>query len=229
MATSPLALHVTNQTDLPRLSGEIAMIRRIAWRQQPIGSLLALLLLLLAAGSFLQAAIQGTTSARWLGTSGWQLQEEGKEARLVEFEWNRVDLPARWKRDCWFVSAPTIKSESGKLLAYGLKGREPSVYLSSSDKEGDHTRWLFEVVERTRPRDAKSAGKGSGIKEGPEGFTFRVQAARGEFKSWYLAAEDPPKVREGEGRVKRRLTLVREKKQATVFEYVKTVYHAEHK
>jgi hypothetical protein len=200
------------------------MIRRVAW--QPIGSLLALLLLLLAAGSF-QAAIQGKTSASWLGTGGWQLREEGKEARLVEFEWNRVDLPARWKRDCWFVSAPTIKSESGQLLAYGLKGREPSVYLSS-DKEGDHTRWLFEVVERTCPWDAK-AGRGSGIKEGPEGFTFRVQAARGEFKSWYLAAEDPPKERKGKGPVKRHLTLVREKKQATVFEYVKTVYRAEHK
>jgi hypothetical protein len=199
------------------------MIWRVAC--QLIGSLA---LLLLAAGSF-QAAIQRKTSACWLGTGDWQLREEGKEARLVEFKWNRVDLPARSKRDCWYVNAPSIRSESDQLLAYGLKGRQPSVYLSSD--EGEHTRWLIEIVERTRPRDPKSKSAVKGIKEGPEGFTFRALVARGEFKNWYLAAEDPPKEqkeRNDKGAVTRRLTLVRGKKQATIFEYVQTIYHAKY-
>ena len=44
--------------------------------------------------------------------------------------------------------------------------------------------------------------------------------------------QDPPKQeadRKARGPLKRRLTLVRGKKQATVFEYVETVYFAEHK
>jgi len=63
------------------------------------------------------------------------------------------------------------------------------------------------------------------MKEGPEGFSFRVQAAEGEFKNWYLAAEEIPKDREG---AKRRLKLVRSKKQATEFEYVQTCYYVHH-
>jgi len=203
---------------------EVAMKQRVAW--QLLGPVAALLLF---AGSF-HAAIQGKVSTCWLGAGDWQLREGEKEARLVGFKWNRLDDVPRWKRDCWFVSAPTIKSESGKFLSYDLKGREPSVYLTKD--KGDHTRWLFEIVERTRPQDAKSAGKGSGIKEGADGYTFRVLAAEGRFKNWYLAAEDPPKEekgRKGKEPARRRLTLVRGKKQATVFEYVETVYFAEHK
>src|SRR5262245_31846013 len=110
---------------------------RVAW--QPVG--LAAVLLLSAGTS--QAAVQGRDSVCLLGTGDWQLREKGGEAHLVKCRWDRSNWLPREKRHRWYVSVPNIKAESGKLLAYGLKGREPSVYLATD--KGDHTRWLFEI------------------------------------------------------------------------------------
>jgi hypothetical protein len=205
------------------------MIRRIAW------SLIGPLALLLVVGS-IHGAIQRKISACWLGAGDWHLQEGEKDAHLVELagkaeassprriRWDRVETSrdVKWKHDRWVVSAPTIKSETGKFLSYALKGREPAVYLTKD--KGDHTRWVFEIVERVRPERSKSSDRN--MKEGSEGFSFRVQAAEGQFKNWYLAAEDAPKDKKEP--VKRRLTLVRSKKQATEFEYVQTCYYVHH-
>ena len=197
------------------------MSRRIAW--QLIGPLALLLV------GVVHAGIQRDVSARWLGTAGWELRDGGDGAYLAEgvdstphqIRWDRIDAAPKWHHHRWAVSAPTIQSDGGKFLSYSLKGRQPSVYLTKD--KGDHTRWVFETVERMRPERAKSSDRK--MKEGPEGYSFRVQAAEGEFKNWYLAAEEAPKDRRG---AKRRLTLVRSKKQATVFDYVQKCYYVHH-
>jgi len=197
------------------------MMRRVAW--QLVG--LAGVLLLVVGIS--QAAVQGTDAVCWLGTGGWQLRQKEGEVYLVECPLPREDRLPKEKRHRWFVSAPTIKAESGKFLAYDPKGRDPSVYLTSD--QGDHTRWAFEIVSHLRPQAAKQEPH---LKEGAKGFTFRVLAARGPYKNWYLAAEEPPaerKDRKDKEPVKRRLKLVRGEKNATVFEYVEDNYFVDHK
>jgi hypothetical protein len=57
------------------------------------------------------------------------------------------------------------------------------------------------------------------LRVGYEGMTFRAMAAEGPHKGWYLATKD-------EGKGKKSLVLVREKKHAAVFKYVSTYYWA---
>jgi hypothetical protein len=186
---------------------------RVAW--QPVG--LAGVLLLAAGTS--QAAVQGRDSVCWLGTGRWQLRQKGGEVYLVECPLPRRDWLPREKRHRWHVSAPTIKAESGKLLGYDPKGRDPSVRLVS--EKGASSRWVFEVVSRLRPGPAREE---RGMKEGAAGFTFRVMAAEGPYRHWYLAAEAP-----SPRQTHRRLKLVRHRKNATVFEHVRDNYFVDHK
>jgi len=169
-----------------------------------------------------QGGFQGKDPVRWLGVGDWQLRGDESEPYLVLRPLPREDRLT--ERHCWAVSAPTIKAEAGKFLAYDLKGREPRVYLTR--EKGDHARWLFEVGERLRPGPKKK----SSFKEGREGFTFKAIAAEGEFKGWYLAAEDAPKTeKDKKPAARKRLTLVRQAEKATLFSYVETNYFEDHK
>src|SRR4051812_36387391 len=153
------------------------MLRRVAC------SLVGVTAAFLAVVGTSSAGVQCKEYVCWLGAGDWQLREEQGEAYLIERPLRQ--RPARGNRHRWLVSAPTIKSErSDRFLAYSLKGREPKVYLS--DEKGKHARWLFEIDKRLRP------SRDSDCKNGPVGFTFRVIAAEGEFRDWYLAAEDAP-------------------------------------
>jgi hypothetical protein len=194
------------------------------------GRLVGLAAALLLAVGVSQAGFQGRDAVCWLGTGGWQLREDKEGAYLVECRWDRTDLLPREKRHRWYVSAPTIKAESGKLLGYDPKGRDPSVRLVS-DKGASSTRWLFEIVSRLRPEPSKARWE-EGLKKGGDGFTFRVMAAEGPYRHWYLAAEGPAAARKegkAKGTARRRLKLVRGQKQATVFEYVQENYFVGHR
>jgi hypothetical protein len=57
------------------------------------------------------------------------------------------------------------------------------------------------------------------VRVGDEGITFRAMATEGPYKGWYLATKD-------DGKEKKRLVLVREKKNAAVFKYVAKYYWA---
>jgi hypothetical protein len=186
------------------------MTRRVAWH------LLALATAFLTTG-VAEAAVQGRDTVCWLGTGGWQLTEKEGEACLVESRWDRTDRLPRDRRYAWYVSAPTIKGQSGKYLGGDPEGRRPSVRLLAD--KGATTRWVFEIVSTLQPGRSKEEPK---LDEGPSGFTFRVKMAEGRFKGWYLAAED-------EGRAPRRLKLVRDVKEATVFTYIEENLYVDHK
>jgi hypothetical protein len=207
------------------------MRKRVTWRLAGLAAALFLIVGVSRAGIQIRDDVCWLGTEGWQHTGGWQLRERDGEPCLVEGEgyirsgWrHRLFARDRLKPapHRWYVSAPTIKAESGKFLAYGRKGREPKVYLA--EDKGHHTRWLFEIVKELRPRETKGVDK---YKQGPEGFTFRVIAAEGEFKNWYLAAEDPPKEekeRNDREPATRRLKLVRNKGMSTDFEYVSTYY-----
>src|SRR5262249_13578366 len=120
------------------------------------------------------------------------------------------------------------------------EGRTPLVRLVSD--KGANARWVFEFVSRLHPGEAKGESKGVSLKEGPSGFTFRVKAAEGPFKGWYLAAEELAagqkgrggqevgrKGRKGQDPRLRRLRLVRAVKGATVFTYIDENYFVDHR
>jgi len=178
----------------------------------------------LFAGGPSRAGVQGKDTICWLGVGEWQLCMQGAEAYLTERPLPRKRYYARrsfvgWNRDRWTVSAPTIKTDGGKFLSYGLKGREPKVYLT--EEKGNHTRWVFEIGERLRP-----SWKNSDFGYGPAGFTFKAIAAEGDFKGWYLGAEDAPEKGKGkEKEARRKITLVRQEKEAPLFTYAETFYY----
>jgi len=58
-------------------------------------------------------------------------------------------------------------------------------------------------------------------------MTFRATAAEGPLKGWYLAVKDGGKGPDGKGR--RRLVLVRARKDATVFKYIGEYLFPDHK
>ena len=128
-----------------------------------------------------------------------------------------------FKRYQWYVSAPTIKSQSGKFLGNDPEGRTPSVCLVKD--KGANTRWAFDIVDHISPGRDRSERT---FKVGPSGFQFRAKMADGPFKNWYLAAEEPNE-RKGDGPVTRRLKLVRDVKEATVFTYIDANYYVDHK
>ena len=137
----------------------------------------------------------------------------------MESHWDRSDRYTG-KGSCrWYVSAPTIKAETGKFLASDPTGGTPSVSLVG--EKGAHTRWVFEFVRQLQPGSAKEERN---LREGASGFTFRVKAAEGPFKDWYLAAEEP--ARETALRL---LKLVPDVKRATVFTYIEENYYVDHK
>jgi hypothetical protein len=183
----------------------------VTWR---LAAVAAALLLAVAAA---EAGIQHRHTVGWLGVGDWQLREGAGQAYLVEspyvqpvVENDRVTRSGNSHR--WEVSSPTIKAASGALLGYATKGRDPSVRMvSGKGEKGASTRWTFEIVSRIRPKRGGDGVNGSG------GITFRAMAAEGPYKGWYLATKD-----DGEG--KKRLVLVREKKNAAVFKYVETFY-----
>jgi hypothetical protein len=202
------------------------MNQRLAWR------LAGLAAVCLSGAGICRASVQARDTVCWLGTGDWQLREKAGEVLLAKCRWDRSARLPKDKRHLWYVSAPTIRAESGRFLASDPEGRSPTVRLV--DDQGAHTRWVFEFVSHLRPGPAKDA---KGLKEGPAGFTFRVKAAEGPFKGWYLAAEDPPAAKnagkgqdagrkEGEGRESswRRLRLVRDVREATVFTYIEVNY-----
>jgi hypothetical protein len=171
--------------------------------------------------------VQGRDTVCWLGTWDWQLREVAGEPRLVRCQWDRSNRLPEEKRHRWHVGTPTIRAESGKFLATDPKGRSPTVHLVSDT--GAHTRWTFEIVSRLQPSRAKDK---SGLKEGSNGFLFRVIVAEGPFRNWYLAAEEPvvdQVQREGQGHASRRLKLVREVQASRVFTYVEDNYFVDHK
>jgi hypothetical protein len=196
------------------------MKRHTAWR------LVVLAAVFLAGAGIAGAAVQGRDRVYWLGTGDWQLCEKGGEVSLVESRWDRSDRLPKDRRHEWSVSAPTIKSESGKFLGSDPDGRNPTVHLVG--EKGGNTRWVFEFVTTLSPGRSREETR---MKEGPSGFTFRVKLAEGPFKDWYLAAEAPPaqKDRKGKDPATRRLKLVRDVKAATVFTYIEENYFVDHK
>jgi hypothetical protein len=200
------------------------MRQRVAWQ------LAGVAVVLLSGAGVSRAAVQGQEWVYWLGTGDWQLCEKEGGVCLVESHWDRSDGPPRNQRGRWYVSAPTIKAESGKFLASDPAGRTPSVSLVS--EKGAHTRWVFVFVARLAPGRAEGQSKGVNLKDGPSGFTFRVKAAEGPFQNWYLAAEEPttePDKGKGGEAVARPLKLVPDVKKATVFTYIEENYYVDHK
>jgi hypothetical protein len=205
------------------------MKQRAMW---PFG----LVVVLLAAVGTSRAGVQERVTVCWLGTGNWQLLEKEGNVYLVECGWQWLAARLEDKRSAlavdehrkWHVSAPTIKSQSGKFLGSDPEGHTPSVGLVKD--KGANTRWAFDIVDHIHPGDAK--GEDRRMKAGPSGFRFRVKMDAGRFKNWYLAVEEPRaerQEREGEGGITRRLKLVRDVKQATVFTYIDENYYVDHK
>jgi hypothetical protein len=172
--------------------------------------LAALATLLLAAG-WAEASVQAKKVAGWLGAGDWQLRDEDDEAYLVK-DLDRVSPEV--SHTSWTVSKATIESSLGNLLAYDARGRDPNARLVKKAGKGDSTRWSFEKVSSIPLRRWTS----DRTQVGSSGMTFRVRAVEGPYKGWYLATKD-----DGKGR--RSLVLVREKKKATVFKYVEHYYY----
>jgi hypothetical protein len=206
-------------------------------KQRVALQLISLAAVLLPGAGLSWAAIQGRVTVCWLGAGGWQLREKAGEVYLALCPWDKsYTLPSE-KRYRWHVSAPTIRAESGKSLASDPSGRTPLVRLVSG--KGANARWVFEVVCCLQPEQ----GEGKKVlKEGLSGFTFRVRAAEGPFKGWYLAAEElaagqkgrkgqvvDQKEHKGQQPGLKRLRLVREVKGATVFTYIDVNYVVYHK
>ena len=194
---------------------------------RPITAVAAALLLAIGA----RAGFQGSVPVGWLGAGDWQLREVAGEAHLVESPYEQppvvhgVPKPRTGRGHRWAVSAPTIKADSGRLLGYDTKGRDPTVRLVTDGKDkAASTRWAFEVVSRIVAERSK---KERDFKEGPTGMTFRAMAAEGPHKGWYLAVKDGGKGPDGKGR--RRLVLVRAKKDATVFKYIGEYLFPDHR
>lgn len=197
------------------------MNQRMAWR------LAGLAAVLLAAAGVARAAVQGRDTVCWLGTGNWQLREKAGDVFLAPARWDRSDRMPDKQRSRWYLSAPTIRSESGRFLAADPEGRAANVRLAR--EKGPHTRWAFEFVSQLRPGAAKDERH---LKEGPAGFTFRVKVAEGPLRDWYLAAEGPaagPEGGRGLGPAVRRLRLVPDVRKATVFTYIETNYFVDHK
>jgi len=161
---------------------------------------------LLAAGAA-GASVQARDKVGWLGAGDWQLRDEGGRASFARAPYKPG---ARVRHTSWSVSNPTVKSSRGSLLCYDASGRDPEARLLKRAGGGDSARWSFEAVSRIHPKLTDGEER---VKEGPAGMTFRLRAAEGPYKGWYLAAKG------GEGG-KRRLTLVRARKDATVFKYI---------
>ena len=192
------------------------MRRRVAWH------LLNGAVVLLSVAGISWAGVQGREGVYWLGTGTWQLSETKGGVYLVKSNGERGGGLPRNPACQWHVSAPTIKSDSGKFLASDPAGRDPSVTLST--EKGPNTRWVFEFVSRLQPQHEKGERL---LMKGPSGFTFRVKAAEGAFQDWYLAAEEPapePENRQGEMASPRPLKLVRDVKEATLFTYIEENY-----
>jgi hypothetical protein len=109
-----------------------------------------------------------------------------------------------------------------KFLACDPEGRIPSVQLVKD--KGASTRWTFDNLSNLNPGAARE--ERGRFKEGLEGFRFRIMMAEGPFKGWYLTCEGPP---EGKDTAPRRLKLVRDARDATVFTYIETNYFVDHK
>jgi hypothetical protein len=192
-------------------------------RQRATWQLVGIAGLFLLVPALSRAAVQGKDGVYWLGTGDWQLRENAGEVHLVQCPLPRDERLAKESRCKWIVSVPTIKAaESGNFLASDPDGRNPTVHLVGD--KGANTKWVFEIVDRLSPGYSKEERH---LKEGPEGFTFRVKLADGPFKDWYLAVEGPE-----EGKAKsplvRRLKLVRGVKEATVLKYVEVNYFVNH-
>jgi len=170
---------------------------------------LAAAVTLMAAGAA-GASIQVRQSVGWLGEGDWQLRQEKGEVYLVK---SRYKGGARVTHT-WAVSNPTIKGPGGRLLGYDAKGRDPKARLVKKAGKGDATRWSFEAVSYISPKRSKS----DRIRVGPSGMTFRVRAAEGPCKGWYLATK-------ADGKDKKALVLVRARKDAAVFTYIEEYYY----
>lgn len=180
-----------------------------------------------------RAGVQERVTVCWLGTGNWQLLEKEGKVYLAECGWQ--GLAARLESGLavagdehrkWRVSAPTIKSQSGQFLGSDPEGRTPSVGLVKD--KGANTRWAFDIVDHIHPGPAKEEDQP--MKAGPSGFRFRVKMDDGRFKNWYLAVEEAgAEQQEREGAVTRRLKLVRDAKEATVFTYIDENYYVDHK
>ncbi len=195
-------------------------------RQRLACQLVGLVALLLPAAATSWAAVQGRDRVYWLGTEDWQLCEKAGGACLVKGRRPKEDSLPRDDSRRWHVSAPIIQAESGLFLAGDPAGRDPSVCLVR--RKGANTRWTFEFVLRLDPGYSKAERR---LQEGPSGFTFRLKAAEGPFRNWYLAAGEATADagrRTGEAAV-RPLKLVRDVKEATVFTYIEENYYVDHK
>jgi hypothetical protein len=183
------------------------MTNCVTWRLAAVAGLL------LAAG-LAEASVQFTDTVGWLG-AGERLLWEGKDPAYLAVG---RGYSSREKGRQWSVSALWITAGSGKRLGYDAKGRDPKVQLVGGKDKGSSTRWTFEIVGHLRPRALKPApDQPRKLQEGDKGITFRAMAAEGPFKGWYLAAK-------ADGKDKYRLTLVRAKKDSTVFKYITTHY-----
>ncbi len=192
-------------------------------KQRTVWQLTALAAVLLGLAGTARAAVQGRSGVYWLGSGDWQLRELDGEACLVPSRLPRSGWPPPEKTGHeWTVSTPTIKSKSGKFLACDPEGRSPSVQLVK--EKGANTRWTFDILSNLNP--GASREERGRFKEGFNGFRFRVQMAEGPFKGWYLACEEP---QEGKETAPRRLKLVRDGRDATVFTYIETNYFVDHK
>jgi hypothetical protein len=200
------------------------MKQRVVWQ-------LGLAVVFLTGVGTSRAGVQGHVTVCWLGTKDWQLREKKGKVYLVEYDWQGVaarieNKPSdAFKSYQWHVSAPTIHSQSGKFLGNDPEGRTPSVCLVKD--KGANTRWAFVIVDYISPGHGRSIGERE-LKVGPSGFQFRAKMTDGPFKNWYLAAEEPNE-RKGDGPGTRRLKLVRDVKEATVFSYIDANYYVDHK
>jgi hypothetical protein len=184
------------------------MAQRDTWQLAGVAALL------LAPGAC-EASVQVRMTVGWLGTGDWQLRTDEGQVYLVKSPYKGGGRAGGHR---WAVSNPTIKAPNGTLLGYDAKGRDPSVSLvKAKGGKGASTRWSFETVSAIVPGESKKGEKEFSFKEGPFGMTFRAMAAEGPYKGWYLATKD-------DGKGKKRLMLVREKKNATAFKYIDVYY-----
>jgi hypothetical protein len=190
------------------------------WAGHLAAQVVAAAFLALAGG--VQAGVQAREYVCSLDVGGWQLCEKDGRVYLAP------PGPGMRGRGMgqWYVSAPTVKDQKGRLLAADPRGRSPSVRLVRD--RGDHAQWTFQITTLLLPRRYR----GSGLKEGPSGIHFKLKMAGGPFKGWYLGAEAPPERRkEAKGREPRlrALKLVKDRRQAAVFTYVEVRYRVDHR
>ena len=178
-------------------------------------------------------AIQSKQFIGSLRTSDGEYLAE-KDGRVVLVRSRNGAVP---KFEClqsvWRISAPHLQTAKGKLLA--IDQHETGVKIHFAVEKSGATNWVIEVTESTSPQHPnpkKVSGAERQMLVGTAGQKFRLSVFDGRYKGWYLSAEKPtegqPKPPADEVLV-RELQVVKDPKQALLFDYIDTKYDINHK